>query len=207
MQPRERDERWVYAVLVLLAVAYAAYRFRGSIDLSRVSFDWARRLGGTIPYALATVVGIAFQMWNRKRLERARSKLLKDLQGEGVLREEPNLKVAFTEGARGSLRADVHLTRAALYLFDRTGRREPMRFPLVAASARDGVVDGVTLSEGAGEAARAVQIQIRGPAPFRVEFETADARGWWTDVLRATGRSVPATAPWAAAEPEEARQE
>jgi hypothetical protein len=205
--PRERDERWVYVALVILALAYAVYRFRGSIDLSRMSFDWVRSLGGTIPYALATVFGVGFQFWNRRRLERVRRKFEVGIRTEGALREAPDLKVVFAGGARGSFKADVHLTRSALYLFDRGGRREPMRFPMRPSSARDSAVEGVTLSDGAGQGESVVQVHIRGPAPFRIEFQAPDAAAWQADLLRAMGRSVPAAVRAAAVEPEEARRE
>ena len=122
--PHERDERWVYVALAVLAIAFVAYTLRNSIDLSRASFDWVRKLGGTAPYALATLFGIFFQMWNRKRLERVRKKWEADIRVEGLLRQGSDVTVVFARGAKGSFRADVHLTRSALYLFDRGGRRD-----------------------------------------------------------------------------------
>lgn len=188
--PHERDERWVYVVLAILAIAFVAYTFRDSIDVSRASFDWVRRLGGTAPYALATLFGIFFQVWNRRRLERLRKKWEADMRAEGLLRQGTDLKVVFAEGARGSLRADVYLTRSAFYLFDRGGRREPMRFPLTASSARDAAVVDASLAPGAAPGGRAVRVYVRGPAPIQIEFRAPDAEGWWTDLRRALGRSV-----------------
>lgn len=205
--PRERDERWIYVALVILAVAYAVYAFRDSIDLSRLSFDWVRKLGGTASYGLATVFAIFFQLWNKRRLGRVRKKWEAGIKVEGLLRQEFGLKVVFAEGAKGSFKADVHLTRSALYLFDRGGRREPMRFSLTPSSPRDSVVAEAALSAEAAQGGRVVQIHIRGPASFRIEFVTPDAEGWRTDLGRALGRSVRAAAREATAEPGEAWRE
>jgi hypothetical protein len=205
--PRERDERWVYVALAILAVAYAVYAFRDSIDLSRFSFDWAKKLGGTASYGLATVFAIFFQIWNKRRLERVRKKWEDGIKIEGQLRQGLGLKVAFTGGAKGSLKADVHLSRSALYLFDRGGRREPMRFPVTASSPRDAVLAGVAASREAGAGGRAVRIDIQGPSPFRIEFVTPDAEGWEADILRALGRSPRRAAPEADAEYQEAPRE
>jgi hypothetical protein len=204
---QERDERWVYIALAILAVAYAVYAFRDSIDLSRLSFDWIRKLGGTASYGLATVFAVAFQIWNKRRLERARKKWEESIKLEGFLREEPGVKVALSEGARGSFKADVQLTRSALYLFDRGARREPMRLPMTPSSARDSTVADVTLGPGAASGRRTVRVRVRGAAAFRIEFEAPDAEGWRTDLLRALGRSVRSTGGEEAAEPEEAWQE
>lgn len=205
--PHERDERWAYVALAVLAVAFIAYTFRDSIDLSRASFDWIKKLGGTAPYALATLFGVFFQMWNRRRLERVRKKWEADIRAEGLLREGSDLKVVFGGGAKGSLRADVRLTRSAFYIFDRGGRREPMRFPLTPSSARDPAIVGVSLMSDATQGARAVQIRIRGPAPFQIEFRTPDADGWSADLRRALGTSVRGAAARATPEPEELQQE
>jgi hypothetical protein len=109
----------------------------------------------------------------------------------------------FVEGARGSFQADVYLTRSAFYLFDRGGRREPMRFPLTASSARDAAVVDASLAPGAAQGARAVRVHIRGPAPVEIEFQTPDAEGWWTDLRRSLGRSVRGGPPEVTAEDEE----
>jgi hypothetical protein len=205
--PQERDERWVYVALAILAVAYAVYAFRDSIDLSRLSFDWVRKLGGTASYALATVFAIFFQIWNKRRLERVRKKWEDGIRSEGQLRQGVGLKVAFTDGAKGSLTADLHLTRAALYLFDRGGRREPMRFPVTPSSPRDAVLGGVTLSREAGRGGRTVRIDVLGPSPFRIEFTTPEAEGWAADLGRAIGRSTRGASREAAGEREEAARE
>ncbi len=205
--PHERDERWVYVALAVLGVAFAAYAFRDSIDLSRVSFDWVKKVGGTVPYAFATLFGVFFQLWNRKRLERVRKKWEANIRTEGLLRQGSDLKVVFADGAKGSLKADVHLTRSAFYLFDRGGRREPMRFPLTPSSPRDSAVVDATLAPDPAQGARVVQVHIRGPAPFRIEFRTPDAEGWRTDLRRALGWSGSAAAREATAESEESRRE
>ena len=78
----ERDERWVYVALAVLALAYIIYRYRESIDLPVVSLRSLRKLGTTAPYVLATFFGIFFQAWNRRRFERIRKKWEADLKLE-----------------------------------------------------------------------------------------------------------------------------
>jgi len=189
--PHERDERWVLVALAVLAIAFAVYAFRDSIDLSRVSFDWVKKLGGTASYGLATAFAVFFQLWNRKRLDRVRKKWEAGIKSEGPLRQGLGLKVVFSEGAKGSLTGDVHLTRSALYLFDRAGRREPMRFLLAPSSPSDAVVADATLVSDAAGGARTVRIYVRGRASFRFEFQTPDAEGWRTDLRRVLGPSAP----------------
>lgn len=187
--PHERDERWAYVALAILAVLYIAYAFRDSLDLSRISFAWARKLGGTIPYVAATFFGVFFQLWNKKRLEKVRKKWKADIGAEGLLRQGLDLKVAFADGMKGSLRADVYLTRSALYLFDRASRRDPMRLPLLRSSSRDPAVVGASLGPSEGPGERVVRIHVQGPSPFRVEFASPDAEGWRIDVRRVLGRA------------------
>lgn len=197
--PRERDERWIYVALVILAVAYVVYARRGSIDLSRLSFDWLKKLGGTASYGLATAFAIVFQIWNKRRLARVRKKWEDRIKTEGQLRQGLDFKVVFAGGAKGSFKADVHLTRSALYVFDRGGRREPMRFPATASSPRDAVVAGVAVARDPGGGGT-VQVDIRGPSSFRVEFAAPDAEAWVADLSRVLGRSPRTAARETAAE-------
>ena len=185
----ERDERWVYVALAILAVAYVAYTFRDSLDLSRISFAWVRKLGGTIPYVAATFFGVFFQLWNKKRVEKVRKVWEAGIRAEGLLRQGLDLKVAFADGMKGSLRADVFLTRSALYLFDRGGRRDPMRLPLVPSSSQDPAVVGASLGPTEDQGMRAVRIRVQGPSPFDIVFRSPDADGWRIDVRRVVGRA------------------
>ncbi len=193
---QERDERWTYVALAVLIVAYVVYRYRGSIDFSKLSLPLGRLkpLGATVPYVLASVFGVLFQLWNRRRIAALRQRLEDSLRFEGLVRQGPDVQILFGGGARGSLRADVYLTRAALYVFDKGGRRDPMRIPLERGSpVGPSVVDAVLVpKDSAG--GQLVRIVVGGRTGFSIEFAGPDAGGWWADIRKALGKSSDAEA-------------
>ena len=56
------------------------------------------------------------------------------------------------------MQGDVRLTRAALYILDRAGRREPMRFVLARPSVAESTVTDVSLREGRSYELRLVRV-------------------------------------------------
>lgn len=181
----ERDERWVYVALVVLAVAYAVYRYRGSIHLPALSVRGLSKIGSTVPYVLATLLGVFFQAWGRRRADRARKAMEAGIALEGIVRQVTDVTAWYGGHRRQSSQVDVHMTRAALYVFDRGGRRDPVRLAF-GESAGGGRVAGVALRPGPAGGPRMVRVLIGGDAYF--EFATADAESWWADMRRALGQ-------------------
>ena len=75
MVPHERDERWVYVVLALLAIAYVIYKYGTSLEIPDVSFRGFGKVATTLPYLAATFFGVLFQMWNKKKQTAARKRI------------------------------------------------------------------------------------------------------------------------------------
>lgn len=198
----ERDERWVYVALAVLALAYIIYRYRGSIDLPVVSLRSLRKVGTTVPYVLATFFGIFFQAWNRKKFERIRKKWEADLKLEGVVRQRVDVTTWHGGRKRQSFQADIYMTNAALYVFDRARRRDPMRLGF-GGGVGSGFVDGAALLPAAAGGPRRVRILTGGAGEVSFEFATPDADAWWTDIRRALRQPADVEAELAAAEIDE----
>ena len=153
----ERDERWAYVALAVLVVGYIVYRIavssgftapsmsRPSIHLPELNLG---RFGKSLPYLFAPLFAVISELVRRKKAKAVREKWESRARSEGFLREEKNVKVRLTDGARGSVQADVRLTRAAFYVIDRGGRRDPMRFVFLRSSDSDVVVLDVSINEG-----------------------------------------------------------
>jgi len=188
---QERDERWVYVALGILAIAYLVYRLRGSIDIDLKSLG---KYAGGLAYVVPTLFAVVFGLWNRKRTAAMREEWEKQLLAEGLTRQESRVKTRIhARRGGGSLAADLRLTRVALYIFDTGGRREPMRFPFHRATAGEAAITGVDVGDGSGPT-RQVRISLTGPTPMVVEFVSSQAGGWLSDIRGHVGRdAVPAT--------------
>jgi hypothetical protein len=195
----ERDERWAYVVLIVLVAAYVAYRFwpasgfDGLTDVSiRLPDINLGRLGKNLPYLAAPLFAVLSEILRRRKAKAVREAWERNSQIEGFVRGEDNLKVRFVEGGRGTLQSDVRMTRAALYLLDRGGRRDPLRFAFTRSEAKEPVVLDVTLRDGKTPEARKVRVTIGESADghgFMIEFESMMGEAWRSSILRALGKS------------------
>ncbi len=184
----ERNERWVYVALGILALAYVVYRYHDSIDipLGRIG-----KIAPTLGYAAAPLFAVLTQVWRRRKSKEAKEAWQKGILREGLAREERGITMRFVNGKLGgSFTADISLTRAALYVLDVSGRRDPMRFPLSRDRPEDlGVVDvEMTPSERGGQST--VRIRVTGPTSYTIHFVSAHGEWWWVDVRRALGMST-----------------
>lgn len=184
----ERNERWVYVALGILALAYIVYRYHDSMD---ISLGRLRKLVPTLGYAVAPLFAVLTQVWRRKKSKAAKEAWQRGILQEGLTREERGVTMRFINGKLGgSFAADVSLTRAALYVFDATGRRDPMRFPLLRDRQEDlGVVDvEMRPSEGGGQST--IRIRVTGPTTYTIQFVSSHGEWWWVDIRRALGKST-----------------
>ena len=192
----ERDERWVYVVLAVLAAAYVAYRFVLSAGpdalLDRLRAIDLGRFGKTLPYLAAPLFAVLSEIIRRGKARSVRETWEKRSRDEGFVRGEDNLKVRFVEGGRGSVQGAVRLTRAALYILDNAGRREPMRFVLKRSSTVEPAVLDVSLREGRSPELRRVRVDASDAAgsSFAFEFESREGEAWWSSLRRSLGRST-----------------
>ena len=193
----ERDERWVYVALAVLAIGYVIYRYRGAIDLPAVPWRRLRGVASALPYLLATFAGVFFQAWNRRRLAAIRKKWEADLRLEGIVRQGTDLTVWVGGRKRQSLQADVYMTRTAVYVFDRGRRREPMRLGFGPATG-SAVLVGAALRPGEVGASRSVRVSIGGASDSYIEFASPDAQSWWVEIRRALGQPTDVEAELAA---------
>lgn len=190
----ERDERWAYIVLAVLVVAYIVYRGWASDWLSQVSIDIPRpRLGGfakSISYIAAPLIAVLSEVFRRKRAKMVREEWEKRVREEGFLRDEEDVKMRFVEGGRGTIQVDVRLTRAALYLFDRAGRKEPMRFGVSRTPLTDYVLSDAKVLAGDSPERPVVRVTMSGPSAYVLQFTSTNAGGWAADIGRLLGRPV-----------------
>lgn len=197
----ERDERWVYVALIVLALAYLIYRYGTSIefpDVSFRSFRGLRKLASTLPYLAATFFGVFFQIWNRRKQAAARARMEEDLKREGVVRQVGGLRVDVGERRKQSFEADLFLTRLALYVFDRAQKRGPSRLPVQRVSDGTFLMDA-SLVQGASDLPPAVRVEVGGKGGQPFEFAPTDAVAWWMDLRSALGKTADVEAELAAA--------
>jgi hypothetical protein len=184
----ERNERWVLFALAALAVAYVIYWYRDSIH---ISFGRLGKYAGTVSYAAAPLFAVFAQTIQRRRRRGLRAKLEQTRVGEGVLREERDVAVKL--GGRwggGAFRADVSLTRAALYVIDRSARKDPMRFPFGRVLPKEQeIVDADFLPDVGGEPAFLVRVK-GATTSSSILIATAQAETWWIDIRRRVGKST-----------------
>jgi hypothetical protein len=195
----ERDERWAYVVLAALVVGYIVYRIAVSSDFAGLSISGLSihlpeldlgKFGKSLPYLFAPLFAVVSELIRRKKARAAREEWEHRARTEGVLRKEEDVKVKLTDGARGSVQADVRLTRAALYVIDRGGRRNPMRFVFLRSADSDVAVLDVYLLETSTPALRRVRVRMGGAAQFVLEFESRQGEAWWSSLRRSLGKST-----------------
>jgi len=195
----ERDERWAYVALVVLVVGYVVYRIAVGSDFTGLSIRGLSiripelnlgRFGKSLPYLFAPLFAVISELIRRKKAKTVREEWERRARTEGFLREEENVKVKLTDGARGSIQADVRLTRAAFYIIDRGGRRDPMRFVFLSSSDSDAVVLDVSLLEGRTPELRRVRIRVGGAARLVLEFESRRGEAWWSSLKHSLGKSA-----------------
>jgi len=195
----ERDERWAYVVLAALVVGYIVYRTVVSSDFAGLSTSGLSirlpelnlgKFGKSLPYLFAPLYAVVSGLLKRKKAKAAREEWERRARTEGILRKEENVKVRLTDGARGSVQADVRLTRAALYVIDRGGRREPMRFVFLRSAVTDVAVLEVNLLETSTPALRRVRVGVGGATQFVLEFESREGEAWWSSLRRSLGKST-----------------
>ncbi|MCK4510111.1 hypothetical protein KAW64_00140 [bacterium] len=195
----ERDERWAYVVLAALVVGYIVYRTAVGSDFTGLSISGLSirlpelnlgKFGKSLPYLFAPLFAVVSELIRRKKARAAREEWEHRARTEGVLRKEENVKVKLTDGARGSVQADVRLTRAALYVIDRGGRRNPMRFVFLRSADSDVAVLDVYLLEASTPAHRRVRVRMGGAAQFVLEFESREGEAWWSSLRHALGKST-----------------
>ena len=190
----ERDERWAYVALAVIAVGYIAYRFAGSFDFTGLSIRLPElnlgKFGKSLPYLAAPLFAVLSEVIRRRKAKGVREEWERRVRTEGLLREEENLKVRLTDGARGSVQGDVRLTRAALYVIDSGGRRDPMRFVFLRSADSDVAVLDASLLEGRTPELRRVRVRVGGAARFVLEFESRQGEAWWTSLRHSLGKSA-----------------
>jgi hypothetical protein len=172
---------------------WPASGFDGLTDVSiRLPDINLGRLGKNLPYLAAPLFAVLSEILRRRKAKAVREAWERNSQIEGFVRGEDNLKVRFVEGGRGTLQSDVRMTRAALYLLDRGGRRDPLRFAFTRSEAKEPVVLDVTLRDGKTPEARKVRVTIGESADghgFMIEFESMMGEAWRSSILRALGKS------------------
>jgi hypothetical protein len=189
----ERDERWAYVALAALAVAYVLYRIYVSgggivpVELPEVKLG---EVGKGLPYLLAPLVAVLTELYRRRRARATRKEWERRVQAEGFVREEENVEIRIVTGGRGAFSADVRLTRAALYLFDRSGRRDPVRFVLMSPGPSETTVVDAELRMDDRTGRPRVRVNTSGPAGLSFEFGSVTAEAWWTDLRHGLGKTT-----------------
>jgi len=178
----ERDERWVLFVLAAIAVGYFIFLKHDVIELDRKMIG---KLTSAIPYGAAPLFAVLSAIWKKRKAAAARKQWDEGALREGIVREESGINVRFVNGKRNrSFRADVRLTRTAFYVFDKSGKRDPMRFVINLESVNElGVFDARLGRRGGGPVT--VTVQIVGRAKMGVELASVNPEGWWVDIRRA----------------------
>ena len=178
----ERDERWVLFALAAIAVGYFIFLKHDVIQLDRALI---RKLGSAIPYGAAPLFAVLSAIWKKRKAAEARRQWDEGALREGIVREETGVNVRFVNGKRTRpFRADVRLTRAAFYVFDKSGKRDPMRFVISLESVNElGVFDARLDRKGGGPVT--VTVRIVGKAKMGVELTSINPEGWWVDIRRA----------------------
>ncbi len=181
----ERDERWVYVALAAIAVGYLVHANWETI-VDRVSLRGIGRFTSSIGYLVAPLGAAALALYRRKKAEGTKREWEQQAFAEGIVREEQGVsgRKVDTKG-RGTFRADLRLTRMALYVFDRSGRVEPMRLLVHMEAVTDlGLYD---VEYEPGRAGGSFTVRVVGKSKFGLRFESAQALGWWTDIRKVLG--------------------
>jgi hypothetical protein len=184
----------------VLAVAYLVYKFGPTLgytfwsggDFPDISFRFPRGLGkiaATIPYLAATFFGVFFQMWNRKRQAARRKEMEAGLEREGPIRRAEGVAVRVGKKLGQSYEADVYLTRAALYVFDRAKKRDPMRMATRRSEGTAFITDAA-LEPGDAGSTPTVLVQLGGTIGWPLALSAPDAVAWWVDIRKTLGKST-----------------
>jgi hypothetical protein len=178
----ERDERWALFALAAIAVGYFIFLKHDVIQLDRKMIG---KLTSAIPYGAAPLFAVLSAIWKKRKAAEARRQWDEGALREGIVREESGVNVRFVNGKRTRpFRADVRLTRSAFYVFDKSGKRDPMRFVINLESVNElGVFDARLDRKGGGPVT--VTVQIVGKAKMGVELTSVNSEGWWMDIRRA----------------------
>jgi len=198
----ERDERWAYVALAVLALGYVAYRYvqaDGLLDFSGLRDSIPRidlgKVGKTAPYLFAPLFAVLSEVYRRRRAKAMREEWEHTVRAEGFLRKQENVEVRYVEGGSGKVQGDVRLTRVALYVIDKTWRRGPQRFVFEPSRTGEPVVRDVTLAEGKSPERRRVRIRVGGSSDYVVEFPSSEAEAWRSDLVALARRRGMPTAP------------
>ena len=178
----ERNERWVLFALAAIAIGYFIVHKHDVIALDRKMIG---KFTSAIPYAAAPLFAILSTIWKKRKAAAARKQWDEAAVREGIVREESGIKVRLVNGKRNRpFRADVRLTRTALYVLDKSGKRDPMRFLINLESVNElGIFDVRLGRRGGGPVI--VTVQIVGRAKMGVELTSFNPEGWWVDIRRA----------------------
>jgi hypothetical protein len=206
-ETHERDERWAYVALVVLAVAFVAYlRFgingrwgfalSGVMDLRDTLREFEPgKLFRSLPYVFAPLFAVLSEIYRRRRAKAMRAEWEQTVRAEGFLRQQENVEVRYVEGGSGKLQGDVRLTRVALYVIDRSWRRGPSRLVFEPSPNGEPVIQDVSLAEGKSPERRRVRIRVGGSSDYVVEFLSSEAEAWMSDLIALVRRRGMATAP------------
>jgi hypothetical protein len=178
----ERNEQWVLFVLAAIAIGYFVYLKHDVIKIDRKTIN---KLSSAIPYVVAPLFAILSATWKKRRAAAARKQWNEGALREGIVREESGISVRFVDGRSSRpFRADVRLTRMAFYVFDRSGKRNPMRFLINLESVNElGIFDARLDRQGGGPIT--VTVQIVGRVEMGIELTSVNPEGWWVDIRRA----------------------
>jgi hypothetical protein len=176
----------------VLAAAYVLYRLYLAEGDALPSLDFSRfklgELGRSLPYLVAPLIAVLTEFYRRRRARAVRKEWETRERMEGFVRGEEDIEVRIVKGGRGAFRADLRLTRAALYLFDKSGRREPVRLALSSPGLAEAAVEDAQLIGDAGGGRPRVRISTTGTKGMTFEFESAGAEAWWVDLRRSLGK-------------------
>lgn len=199
-EPKERDERWMLVALVVLAVAYVVYRLSTregvSLDLGEFGLDIRpalRRLGrgaSFLGYLAPAAVAIFAHIFKRRRIESTRRELEETARREGLVRAESGVRARFAtrkEKAKNYFKADIVLTRAALYVFDLGLSREPMVFSVHTSSPGLPAIREVSVVEGVSAGVSTIVVGLDDAESMTFRFQTSSGERWHSDILRAMG--------------------
>jgi len=193
----ERDDRWMYVALGLIAVGYLVYANWDTI-VSNVDLRRGARSISSIAYIVAPITAAIMGISRKRKTEAVRKKWEQAALVEGMIREERGVRAKVVgEKARGSYKADIRLTRNAFYILDPSGRHEHMRVLIHLDSVNDLGLFDAEYAGPTGGGGGTFTVRIVGRATFGVEFSSAQSLAWWTDIRRALGlttdpRSQPA---------------
>lgn len=191
--PHERDERWVYVALAALAVAYVIWRYRApsAVELPKINWRAVGKAGSVLPYLAATAIGVIVQHLARRRHEALRKEWEARMATEGLVRAEAGVRMWVLDARwrrRQHFEAQLKLTRAALYVFEHSGKREPLRFALRRDDQGAPYVQDASIVPEGG--AYGVRVAVAGAGGTALEFASPDAQAWWIDLRKALGKGT-----------------